>query len=110
MQNTSDSVSSDGISAESAATGSLTSVPSSLRDADRLALAAVDAGAPQQPPWGQEVCRPSAQKSQVLSAQANGATTRSPRLSVGDLGADVLDDADELVAHAAALLAAGIDR
>ena len=36
------------------------------------------------------------------SDQAKGATTRSPRLHGAHVGADVLDDADELVAHPAA--------
>ena len=40
---------------------------------------------------------------QVPSLKANGAMTRSPLLDVGDLGADVLDDADELVADRAGL-------
>ena len=45
------------------------------------------------------------QKTQVPSDHANGATTRSPALTRADVGADVLDDADELVAHAASGLA-----
>ena len=45
------------------------------------------------------MCRPSWQKTHVPSEHTNGATTRSPALSVRDVGADVLDDADELVAH-----------
>ena len=81
---TSESVSRDGIRAESAATGSLTRVPSA--SGTRMASA-------WPPPRGQvvpearlgfsqEVCRPSRQNVQVLSEMAKGATTRSPRLRV----------------------------
>ena len=52
------------------------------RDAHRLALAAVEPSRAQKPPCRQEVCRPSRQKTQVPSDQANGATTRSPALTV----------------------------
>ena len=38
--------------------------------------------AAQNPPWRQEVCRPSRQKSQVPSDQANGAMTKSPFFNV----------------------------
>ncbi|HEX8685943.1 MAG TPA: hypothetical protein VF736_04175 [Pyrinomonadaceae bacterium] len=37
---------------------------------------------PHQPPWRQEVCNPSRQKTQVQSDHANGATTRSPFFTV----------------------------
>ena len=43
----------------------------------------------------------------MLSDHTNGATTRSPSAEAGDLRADLFDDADELVAHAAALLFEG---
>ena len=79
VQNTSDSVSSEGISAESSATGSLTSVPWACGTRTASPWPASTPRPPQPPPWRQEVCRPSRQKSQVLSAQTNGATTRSPR-------------------------------
>ena len=69
------------------------------RHAHRLALAAVVAAGPRSRRCAQEVCRPSRQNSQIPSDQANGATTRSPGFSVRDLGADGLDDAEELVAR-----------
>src|SRR6476659_11087182 len=71
---TSDSVSSEGSSAESSPTGALTSVPSAC--CTRTASAWVSE---KKPPCRQEVVRPSRQNSQVLSNQANGAMTKSPR-------------------------------
>ena len=53
-----------------------------LRDAHRFALAAVEPGLPQNPPWRQDVCSPSRQNSHVPSDQTNGATTRSPFFTV----------------------------
>ena len=72
---TSDRVSSEGSSAESSPTGALTRVPSA--SGTRTASACVSE---KKPPCRQEVVRPSRQNSQVLSNQANGAMTKSPRL------------------------------
>src|SRR4051812_25874360 len=70
------------MSAESASTGSLTSVPSA--NGTRIASAcAPSSGMPsQKAPWAQDVCRPSWQNSHVPSEIANGLTTRSPFLTV----------------------------
>ena len=46
---------------------------------------------------------PCRQFGQVPSLNANGAMTRSPLRDVAHVGADVLDDADELVADRAGL-------
>ena len=73
------------------------------RDAQRLGLRAVGTSLlPKKPPWTHAVCRPSSQNTQVPSENANGMTTTSPRLTVRTSRADVLDDADRLVAHAPA--------
>jgi hypothetical protein len=74
---TSDSVSSEGSSAESAPTGALTRVPSACGTRTASACAVE-----KKPPCTHEVVRPSRQNSQVLSNQANGAITRSPAFTV----------------------------
>ena len=79
--NTSDSDSSDGSSAESSPTGSVTSVPCACGTRTASPCPPSTPAAPQLPPCRHEVCRPSRQKSQVLSAHTNGATTTSPALS-----------------------------
>ena len=79
--NTSDRDSSAGSSAESSPTGSLTSVPCACGTRTASPCPPSTPGAPQLPPCRHEVCRPSRQKSQVLSAHTNGATTTSPALS-----------------------------
>src|SRR5215217_4415289 len=70
------------MSAESAATGSRTSVPSA--NGTRIASAcAPSSGMPsQKAPWAQDVCRPSWQNLHVPSETANGLTTRSPLLTL----------------------------
>ena len=97
---TSDSVSSErSISSEWPEPGTVTQRAVGERDANRLALAAV-AVAREEAAVTQAVVIPCRQCGQVPSLKANGAITRSPwRRS--DLGADVLDDADELVADRA---------
>ena len=75
-----------------------------LRHPHRLALPAVQPSPPHWPPWRQEVCRPSRQKSHVPSDHTNGATTRSPAWKPEHIGAGVLHDAEELVSHPAAVL------
>ena len=79
--NTSDRDSSDGSSAESSPTGSFTSVPWACGTRTASPWPPSTPAAPQLPPCRQEVCRPSRQKSQVLSAHTNGATTTSPAFS-----------------------------
>ena len=87
--------------------GSLTRVPCGLRDPDRLGLAAADLVVAQKPPCRHEVCRPSRQKSQVLSDHTNGATAPGRPASRPDTSdADLLDDAEELVADRAPCSAA----
>lgn len=81
VPSTSDSVSSDGSSAEFSPTGSGTRVPWAWGTRMASAWPPPTPFPPQKPPWRQDVCSPSRQKSQMLSAQANGATTRSPTLS-----------------------------
>ena len=58
--------------------GSSTRVPSAYGTRTASPWPPSEPGSPQKPPCGQEVCRPSRQKSQVPSDQTNGATTRSP--------------------------------
>ena len=72
------------MSAESAATGSLTRVPSASGTRAASAWPPSSGSVSQKPAsaWVQEVCRPSRQNSQVPSEIANGATTRSPFLTV----------------------------
>ena len=80
---TSVSVSSDGISASSAADRQHDERAVRLRDAHRLALPAVDAVASRTGRrGGRSVCSPSRQKTQVPSEQRNGATTTSPGFTV----------------------------
>ena len=81
VENTSDKVSSDGSSAESSPTGSFTSVPWASGTRTASPWPPSTPGAPHWPPCRHEVCRPSRQKSQVLSAHTNGATTRSPAVN-----------------------------
>ena len=97
------------MSAESSATGSLTSVPSASGTRIASACAPSSAMLSQKVAagWAQAVCRPSRQNWQVLSDTENGETTRSPLLDGGHLGAGVLDDADELVAHAGGTVGGG---
>ena len=72
------------------------------RDADRLALPAVAVGGLEAAGTHAEVM-PWRQCGQVPSLNANGAMTKSPLATSRHVGADVLDDADELVADRARL-------
>ncbi len=99
VENTSDSVSSDGISAESSATGSLTSVPwaCGTRTASPW---------PPSTPGDAPTATVAAGGLQALLAEVAGVVRPHERcdhqvaaLQAGDVSADVLDDADELVAH-----------
>ena len=56
---------------------------------------------PKVPPRAHEIVEPCRQCGHDMSLKMNGATTRSPTATVGDVGADVFDDADELVADRA---------
>ena len=100
---TSESVSSErSISSEWPEPGTATSVPS----ASGTRTASPWPPSPfigKKPPLTQAVVMPCRQCGQVPSLKANGAMTRSPLLDVAHLGADVLDDADELVADRAGL-------
>jgi hypothetical protein len=82
VRKTSDSVSSDGSRSLSSPTPALTRVPSA--SGTRTASACPPPTSPefQNPPVRHAVCRPSRQKSQVLSEIANGAMTKSPMLRV----------------------------
>ena len=105
VQNTSDSVSSDGMSAESGATGSLTSVPWASGTRTASPWPASTPGAPHPPPWRQAICRPArAEVAGVVRPHERG-DDQVAGSEAADLRSDLLDDADELVAHAAALLA-----
>src|SRR3954467_1364563 len=82
VPSTSDSVSSDGISASSSPTGSAKSVPSAYGTRSASAWAPFIPLLPKKPTWTQAVCRPSWQNAHVPSENANGMTTTSPRLMV----------------------------
>ena len=102
---TSESVSSDGISASSSPTGSTTSVPSACGTRTASPCAAVDAvSAPEA-----AVDARGLQPFVAEDAGAVGVRERRDddiaRLHRADIGAGVLDDADELVAHRPARVA-----
>ena len=68
-----------------------------LRHPDELGLAAVSSPPPpKKPPWMQAVWKPASQFLQMPSLQENGEMTKSPTDS-RDVGADLVDHADELV-------------
>ena len=102
---TSESVSSDGISASSSPTGSTTSVPSACGTRTASPWPPSTSSKPYRPPCRQDVCRPSRQKTQVPSDQRNGRDDEVAGLDRAHVGADCLDDADELVPHPPAGLA-----
>jgi hypothetical protein len=79
---TPDSVSSPGISASSSPTGSGYSVPSANGIRSASAWAPFMPLLPKKPTCTQAVGRPSSQKAQVPSENANGITTTSPRLTL----------------------------
>ena len=89
--------------AESSPTGSFTSVPCACGTRTASPCPPSTARTPHRPPCRAGGGRPSAQKSQVLSAHMNGATTTSPRFSP-DRSTEILYHAEELVTHAPALL------
>ena len=102
MPITSESVSSDGISASSSPTGSTTSVPSACGTRTASPWPPSTPSTPHQPPWRHGGLQP-------LPAEDAGAVGADERrddevagLDGADVGADGLDDADELVSHAAA--------
>src|SRR6266542_5902926 len=79
---TSESVSSDGISASSAPIGSTTSVPSACGTRTTSPWPPSTSSEPYRPPCRHSLCRPSRQNTQVPSDHRNGETTRSPVLIV----------------------------
>src|SRR5439155_2063192 len=79
---TSESVSSDGISASSLPTGRTTSVPSAWGTRTASPWPPSTPSAPYLPPWRHEVCSPPRQKTQVPSDHTNGVTTTSPAFRV----------------------------
>src|SRR5215211_2447332 len=83
---TSESVSSDGISASSFSTRRTTSVPSAWGTRTASPCPPSTPSQPYRPPWRHDVCSPSWQKAHVPSDQTNGVTTTSPALSVRTSG------------------------
>ena len=79
---TSDSVSSEGMSASSSPTGSTTSVPSACGTRTASPWPPSTSSKPHRPPCRHALCSPSRQKTQVPSDHRNGETTRSPGLIV----------------------------
>src|SRR6266542_1868359 len=79
---TSESVSSDGISASSRPTGSTTSVPSACGTRKASPCPPSTSSRPYLPPCRHSLCRPSWQNTQVPSDHRNGETTTSPALTV----------------------------
>src|SRR4051794_41092400 len=79
---TSESVSSDGISASSFPTGRTNSVPSAYGIRSASDCPPSFSAKPKKPPRTQDVGSPSRQKTQVPSENANGITTTAPRFIV----------------------------
>src|SRR5436190_17057148 len=79
---TSESVSSDGISASSSPTGRTTSVPSACGTRTASPWPPSTPSVPYLPPCRHETCSPCRQNTHVPSDQTNGVTTRSPALTV----------------------------
>ena len=100
---TSESASSEGTRASSGTSGVATRVPSAS-GTRAYSPCPPSTGrpswswAPQKPPWVQADWMPARQWGQVLSENMNGAMTKSPGRTVLTSRADLLDDADELVA------------